>query len=419
MSNALATDQQTERPSSVSELVTLVRSAASTHQAVYPIGGDTCPRYGLSATRPGCRVELGELNRVIDYPSADMTITVEAGITMQALANTLSQQGQRLPLDVPQAEQATLGGVLATNFSGPLRFGFGTARDYVIGIRAVDGRGESFSGGGRVVKNVAGYDFCKLLVGSMGTLGIITEVTLKLKPLAFGSRVLVAAPESREECERMLAELTHGVAQPVAIEWLAGPAWHEMAKSQQWPRSDERLSNAGWIVVILEGLDVERDWMTDQLQHQWRTCFSRSSQWNVLDEPSSKQVRERLVEFPAQECAAMIKVQTVPSAVLRMASLMESSDLSLSFQAHAGNGTLIASIPKLPASGLSQPVLREWQPAALATGGSIVFLTAPLASDHTPRMQWGEPSGPLALMQRIKNEFDPHGILNPQRFIFS
>ena len=106
---------------------------------------------------------------VVDYPARDMTITVEAGITMRELAAELAAQGQRLPIDAPAGwTMATLGGVVATATSGPRRYGQGTIRDYVIGISAVDGRGVPFKAGGRVVKNVAGYDFCKLLTGSRG-----------------------------------------------------------------------------------------------------------------------------------------------------------------------------------------------------------------------------------------------------------
>src|SRR5690606_32325083 len=119
------------------------------------------------------------LNRVIDYPARDMTITVEAGITWEQLEAELAKEGQWLPVDVARAEAATVGGAIACNTSGPRRFGYGTLRDYVIGIHAVDGQGMQFKGGGRVVKNVAGYDFCKLLTGSFGTLAVITQVTLK------------------------------------------------------------------------------------------------------------------------------------------------------------------------------------------------------------------------------------------------
>src|SRR5438874_8668927 len=111
-----------------------------------------------------------------------MTVTVQAGITLAKLQELLASENQRLPVDVPQAERATIGGALAANVSGCRRYGFGTLRDYLIGISVVNDEGQEVKAGGRVVKNVAGYDLCKLYIGSLGTLGIITQVTLKLKP---------------------------------------------------------------------------------------------------------------------------------------------------------------------------------------------------------------------------------------------
>ena len=175
--------EDTVSPGDQAGLVAAMREAHDAKKVIYPLGGQTSLDYGLPARQPGLGVSLQRLTRVIDYPARDMTITVEAGITMSALAETLAKERQRVPLDVPEPERATIGGVIATNWSGPLRFGHGTVRDYVIGISAVDGRGTPFKGGGRVVKNVAGYDFCKLLVGSLGTLGVISQVTLKLKPI--------------------------------------------------------------------------------------------------------------------------------------------------------------------------------------------------------------------------------------------
>ena len=111
---------------------------------------------------------------MIDYPARDMTITVQAGITLGRLQDLLAAENQRLPIDVPRADRATLGGGLAVNVSGPRRFGCGTLRDYVIGISIVNDEGQEIKAGGRVVKNVAGYDLCKLHVGALGTLGVIT-----------------------------------------------------------------------------------------------------------------------------------------------------------------------------------------------------------------------------------------------------
>ena len=172
---------ETIEPADPLELAATVQSCYDDDVAVYAIGGGTSLALGLPATKPGKGVALSKLNRVVDYPARDMTITVEAGITMKSLADQLATERQRLPIDVPNSQQATIGGVIATNFNGPRRYGQGTIRDYVIGISAVDGRGITFKGGGRVVKNVAGYDFCKLLTGSLGTLGVIHQVTLKLK----------------------------------------------------------------------------------------------------------------------------------------------------------------------------------------------------------------------------------------------
>src|SRR5262249_48147262 len=138
--------------------------------------------FGLPPDRPGVGVDVRAFTQVIDYPARDMTVTVQAGITLAKLGELLATENQRLPIDVPQAARATLGGTLATNVSGPRRYGFGTLRDYVIGISVVNDEGHEIKAGGRVVKNVAGYDLCKLYIGSLGTLGIIMQVTLKLKP---------------------------------------------------------------------------------------------------------------------------------------------------------------------------------------------------------------------------------------------
>ena len=149
-------------------------------------------RFRHAPTQPRHDLDLTGLVKVVDYTPRDMTILVEAGVRMADLAATLAAEGQQLPIDVPRASEATIGGVVATNWNGPRRYGHGTIRDYVIGIHAVDGRGVAFKGGGRVVKNVAGYDFCKLLTGSLGTLGVITQLALKVKPLPERSATIVA-----------------------------------------------------------------------------------------------------------------------------------------------------------------------------------------------------------------------------------
>ncbi len=173
-----------EHPASIDELRQAVGRWAAEGLAIYPQGGKTALDYGGIPARPGVAIDTTSLKGVIDYPAADMTITVEAGITLAELQSILATEGQRLPLDAPSPERATLGGIYATNTCGPRRFAAGRPRDLILGVSFVTADGKEIKGGGRVVKNVAGYDFPKLLTGSMGTLGVITQMTLKVRPEA-------------------------------------------------------------------------------------------------------------------------------------------------------------------------------------------------------------------------------------------
>src|SRR5262249_30396089 len=152
----------------------IAENAAGPARPIYPAGGRTAMSFGRPIEQPGLVLSTTGLQKVIDYPARDMTVTVEAGSRMDDRGKPLESETerQRLPIDAPQAHRATLGGVAATNASSSRRYGLGTMRDYVIGISAVDASGNLYKAGGRVVKNVAGYDLCKMLVGSLGTLAV-------------------------------------------------------------------------------------------------------------------------------------------------------------------------------------------------------------------------------------------------------
>src|SRR5262245_55417521 len=171
------------RPKKTEDLSDFVRAAVANGTAIYPHGGGTKLDLGNPPTRPGHAVDMRAFDRLIDFPARDMTVTLEAGMTIAALQSILANENLRLPVDVASAPEATVGGIIATNESGPRRLGLGVLRDYVIGISVMNDQGREFKAGGRVVKNVAGYDLCKLMVGSLGTLGIITQATFKLRPL--------------------------------------------------------------------------------------------------------------------------------------------------------------------------------------------------------------------------------------------
>jgi glycolate oxidase FAD binding subunit len=400
---------QTLRPTTASEVAAALRDAHESAAAVYPLGGQTALDFGLAAKTPGVGLSLARLDRVVDYPARDMTITVEAGITLGKLAATLAESGQRLPIDAPHAAQATLGGLIATNHSGPLRYSQGTIRDYVIGISAVDGAGRPFRGGGRVVKNVAGYDFCKLLVGSLGTLGIITQMTLKVKPITPASTMLVCELADWEAVEPLLARLVTTAITPAFIELLYGPAWSASA-----PR----------VVVGMEGSATEVDWMRETLrneapEHDWRDVGPWHGAAAANHAASGAANYDRLVHFTADPPQALtLKLAARPSALVRLAQLVLEIDSRASLQAHAGNGILLAQFADFPAAVVSRDLIGRLQPAAVAAGGHAVVLSAANPQDLTRQTMWGNVEAPGDLMRAVKQQFDPRGVLNPGRFVY-
>lgn len=399
-------------PATQEELAEYVRGAYGDSVALYPIGGGTSLDYGLPPRQSGHGVILTGLNRVVDFPARDLTVTVEAGITMQALAETLAAEGLRLPVDVPQVAQATLGGVIATATSGPRRFGHGTIRDFVIGIAAVDGRGELFHGGGRVVKNVAGYDFCKLLTGSLGTLGIIAQATLKLRPLPQRTALVAVRLPSIEAAEPMLAALMTSQTTPVAIELLHGAPWQDdAALGTAAPKAQQPA-----LVVGLEGTAAEVGWMIDQLRQEWNAQVAGESV--VIEGEACDALWRRLADFPAREAALTLKGGVVPSGVTRLVAAVLAIDPQASIEAHAGNGIVYVHFDALPPQGLSRTLVGQLQPLAASLQGHLVVLRNASGSEATPQSTWGTLGAQLALMTSVKEQFDPRDILNPGRFVY-
>jgi glycolate oxidase FAD binding subunit len=404
--------KNTLTPTIQDELTAAVRDAFGSGTPLYPVGGGTSLDFGLPAKAPGQGLSLSKLNRVIDYPARDMTVTVEAGVTMKTLADLVATERQRLPIDVPNSEQATIGGVIATNWNGPRRFGLGTVRDYVIGISAVDGRGLPFKGGGRVVKNVAGYDFCKLLTGSLGTLGVITQVTLRLRPIPEQSVLIACAVPDSIAAENLLAALVASQTTPTAIELLAGPAWQADPALQSLGHGSPRQL---YLVVGLEGTGTEVEFMVRQLSHEWHELGMA----HPLIVGESAALWQRLIEFPAAgESPLVLKASVAPSGTTALIDAARQLDAACSIQAHAGNGLVIIKLSAFPAQGLSRALVGNLQPTAAAHHGHVVVLSNPSRSEMTHQSAWGATDAPLELMTEVKRRFDPKDILNRARFIY-
>ncbi len=404
---------QTITPASPAQVADAVRRYHDNETPVYPVGGATALDYGLTPKRPGTALSLSGLQAVVDYPARDMTVTVEAGMRVAELSRILAREGQQWPIDVPRADNATVGGVIATNTNGPRRYGYGSVRDYVIGINAVDGSGRPFKGGGRVVKNVAGYDFCKLLTGSLGTLGVLTQATLRLRPLPETSAWRGCAVGDLETLDRVLESLAASRTAPVAIETLRGPAWVKSPKLA--PLSATPTSC--FVLVRYEGSEPEVAWQLEQVGQEWRSVgVSASHTWR--GEEADSWLRE-LAEFP-QAAAAPLVVQAAvrPSGTTSMFRAFTAIDPNVSLLAHAGNGIVIARFPEFPVGGLSRTLVGRAQPEALRFDGAVKILANPGGQEMAPHTVWGAGGPTFDVMMSVKRQFDPRNVLNPGRFVF-
>jgi len=423
--NTLPLDD-TLAPADEAAVARVVRDCAGSRRAVYSLGGQTSLDYGLPGRRRGVGLSLAGLNRVVDYPARDMTITIEAGLTIAELASTLTAENQWLPIDVAEADRATIGGVIATNTSGPRRFGQGTIRDYVIGIRAVDGRGVAFQAGGRVVKNVAGYDFCKLLCGSFGTLAVITQVTLKIKPRPKASAWAWCELPSLAKADELLAAMATTATTPTAIELVAGPPPgqgdlpHPLASAA-----------AARLLVGFEGTAVEVAWQLERLADEWRAA---GASLRSISEPDAvAALCSQLTEFPVADGAgaagvastpaiAVLKANVLPSKVTGFIEQLGQLAPQASIVAHAGSGIVLVRLAAFPdaapAGGLAAAIVRHWQPAARAASGNLVVLASREAAELTRQVVWGTPRDDARLQMAVKRQFDPHDILNPGRFVY-
>lgn len=391
------------RPASVPELQEAVRAAVARGDAIYPQGGRTSLDYGGPPGRPGVAVDLRALDRVIDYPAADMTITVEAGITLASLQSALASEGQWLTLEAPHADEATLGGIYATNTCGPRRFGLGRPRDQIIGVSFVTSDGEVVKGGGRVVKNVAGYDFPKLLTGSLGTLGIITQMTLRVRPRPETSALALIQLHGPTVVSAALGRLNTSLARPVALE-LLNRAAAERVHQDLLPQGD-------WLLVVgFEGTVESVGWQLAALGRE-----VGANEFPVLFAPDADAVWTALTTFQDQPASALSFVASLrPSASIGFGASLP--DEKWAVQIHAGNGIVRAhSLGSSRVEDFAKDVERL-RGVAVEAGGNLTLSRCP--AEWKERLGvWGAPRPDWEISRRVKHALDPIGALNPGRFV--
>ena len=360
------------------------------------IGGETTPVSPGVQSSGTASLWTSGLHRVVDYPARDMTITVEAGLTISALQKTLHGEQQQLPIDVPQADRATIGGAIACNVSGPGRFGYGTFRDYVLGISAVDGQGRLFSAGGRVVKNVAGYDLCKLLIGSGGSLGVITQVTLKLVPQSPHRCFLILGFRDAVSLESALEILNLSSTRPVVQDVLNAAAVRTLNETVSL-----KFPEAPYLLCLgYAGTSAETEW-------QFQTAVSelQSLSYSLpqkFEDHDAEIFWKSLTEFQvSRDQSAMLRASVLPSQVSHV--LDQWSSHGLSVQGHAGNGIVFGHGPE-NAILLPRPAGDDNQSLLLTTAGGEI-------RNVSPRRQLIHTADEI--QRRLKATFDPAGVFCP------
>jgi glycolate oxidase FAD binding subunit len=396
-------------PGTVDEVRAVVTLAAETDIPVIPWGGGTAAAAGMPAPRPGIVLGLRRLDRVIEHEPGDLTVTVEAGRTVADLQSALRARGQWLSLDPPDEARATIGGVLATNASGPRRHLYGTMRDLVIGLTVVTADGAVVRGGGKVVKNVAGYDLPKLFVGSCGTLGVIVELTVKLRPVPDDER-LVAVPFDRvKDAGVAVRAVLASDLVPNAVDVLDGDALRALG-----------IAGApAALVVGFDGVPEQVAWQAEELA---RLAPPGSGHGPRVLSPD---VWPRLCTAAADAfagSAALMRLCVLPTQVADVmeqgSGLARARGLASAWSAHAGVGVVTGALALAERREVTEvaDVLREWRGLARGCAGHAVIDVAPLAVKEAVGV-WDDAGAAGRIMRRIKEELDPKNVLNPGRFV--
>jgi glycolate oxidase FAD binding subunit len=379
-------------PATERQLAETLRLANEAGLAVIPRGVGTKTGWGNPPLRADIILCTAGLNKILEHAWADLTVTAEAGCTIQTLQETLAQHGQRLALDPLWPEKATVGGILSTNDSGALRLRFGALRDLIIGVTIALPDGTLASSGGKVVKNVAGYDLPKLITGALGTLGVITRAVFRLHPLPHHTGSFSISVANPDEAQKLALAIQDSKLAHVAI---------QSRFSADAPPS---------IDILFEGTAAGVDAQASQLRSLCpfaQLAEATPAVWNV---------RQDLWSFSSPEETAIAKIITLPTDLARTIELFR----------RAADSTRLRWKSLLYATGLgwlrleSRPddlhrTLTSLRANLEKMGGSLILLHRP--TTLLPFDAWGTPGDSLPLMKSVKHQLDPRSTLNPGRFL--
>lgn len=413
------------RPADADQVSEILRFAASEKLPVIPMGGGTKLGIGASPNRYEIALDLSRMNRVLAYDPQDLTLGVEPGVGIQSLLQTLAQERQFLPLAVPFLDRATIGGIVATNSSSPLRHAYGAVRDFCLGMEFVTGDGTRAKSGGRVVKNVTGYDLHKLLIGSLGTLAVITRVNLRTFPLLPAQGTFVANFGTAQQACDFCLRISHSALTPQIVD-IADPGAAQFLSSNG---AGEGLATDSWFVIVsVAAPPAVVDRHARELAHL--AAGASAQDFRALGETDAVSVLMRVREFPrlvpeAVPSALIFRIGVLPGAmasiIQKLAELADRNGFELATLTRACGIVYAAFLPGKAIENVADQSVQiangVLQLNAISEAGTQAMLEwCPADVKRLAGDPWGPPRADLPLMRRVKDSFDPQRVLSPGRF---
>ncbi len=384
-------------PGTIEETSEVMKLASREGLAVSPRGGGTKMGLGNPPRQVDLILSTSRMDGIIEHVPGDQIVRTQAGLKLEDLQESLAGSDQLLGIDPPE-EGATVGGVVAANASGPRRLRYGTLRDLIIGIKVVLADGTVAKAGGKVVKNVAGYDLSKLFTGSLGTLGVIAEANFRLHPIRESARTVFVEVEDHGQIPEVAQALTHSPISQFVLD----------ALEMRWER--ER----GVLAALFEGIEPAVEAQSSAATEALRSY----GETRVLDQDDGERFWAHFARPPWSKGDVGLKIGAPPAdltAVLdSVLGAAERVGVEVRLSGHAGTGVTFAGLSGED-DGLVD-VVEEVREIRVRRGGSVVVQEAPLSIKERLDV-WGPAGDYLGLTRRVKEKFDPGYTMNPGRFL--
>jgi len=413
------------RPADASQIAEILRYAAAEKLVIIPTGSGTKLRIGSPPARYDISLDLSRMNRVLAYDPQDLTLGVEPGVRIDALLATLAENKQFLPLVVPFSEHATIGGIVAANSSSPLRHAYGGVRDFCLGMEFVTGEGVQAKSGGRVVKNVTGYDLHKLLIGSLGTLAVITRVNFRTFPLLPSQETFVASFSAATAAFDFCQAISHSALTPQIVE-VADPGAERLLFSGN---VSTHIGPRTWSLILsVAGQPTVVQRHARELGHL--ATAANAEEFLPLAESEANSLLTGIREFPklileAAPGAAIFRIGVAPTMMATLigklrdaASRNKQEFLALARASGILYAALLPGDSSLDASAfLTTAIAEAFRACAqIDIPASAMLEWCPTNVKTALGGVWGPSRQDFELAKRVKKAFDPQNILAPGRF---